>query len=283
MNDFRSGKSFPRTPSILLGLALFVLSLTGCEKIRSYFRPGPKPGVATHEREAPPSKPPRKTPSNAPRLAIILDDLGSDQAAAEAIFALPYPLTISVLPNHEHSVAIAEKANSRGVQVMLHLPMESLANQAPEPQELHIGMSAPQVRETLKAMLSEVPYVEGVNNHQGSRATSDPALMNELMPALRARKLFFIDSRTTAATVAFDAAERDHVRCAFRNVPFLDDVQDETAIRGQLELAIRGAKEKGQAIAIGHPHPETLRALKAMLPQAEAQGVRLVHASDLVH
>ncbi len=278
MKDLRSGKKF--SGILLFGLALFVLSLTGCERLRSYFRPGPKTGVATHE--APPSKPPRKTPNNAPKLAIILDDLGSDQAAAEAIFALPYPLTISVLPNHEYSVAIAEKAHSRGVQVMLHLPMESLTNQAPEPQELHIGMSALQVQQALKEMLSDVPHVEGVNNHQGSRATSDPALMDELMPALRSRKLFFIDSRTTAATVAFDIAERDHVRSAFRNVPFLDDVQDETAIRGQLQAAIRGAKEKGQAIAIGHPYRETLRALKAMLPQAEKQGVRLVHASDLV-
>lgn len=266
---------------MLFGLALCVLSLTGCEKLRSYFRPKPKPSVATHP--PPASKVPRKNPGNTPKLAIILDDLGSDQAAAAAIFALPYPLTISVLPNHEHSIAIAEKAHSRGVQVMLHLPMESLANEAPEPQELHIGMSSPQVHQTLKEMLSEVPHVEGVNNHQGSRATSDPALMNDLMPALRTRKLFFIDSRTTATTVAFETAERDHVRTAFRNVPFLDDVRDEAAIRAQLELAIRGAKEKGEAVAIGHPHPETLRALKAVLPQAEAQGVRLVHASDLVH
>lgn len=277
MNDFRSGRGFPYTLSIFFGLAVCVFSLTGCEKLRSYFRTKPKPSVANHE--PPKSKTPRKTP----KLAIILDDLGSDQGAADAIFELPYPLTISVLPNHEHSVAIAEKAHSRGVQVMLHLPMESLANEAPEPQELHIGMSSPQVKQTFNEMLSEVPNVEGVNNHQGSRATSNAGLMNELMPLLRARKLFFIDSRTTAATVAFETAERDHVRSTFRNVPFLDDVQDEAAIRRQLELAIRGAKEKGEAIAIGHPHPETLRALKAMLPQAEAQGVRLVHASDLVH
>lgn len=281
MNDFRSDRGFPNSLGILFGLALCVLSLTGCEKLRSYFRPKPKPSVATHP--PPASKIPRKNPSNTPKLAIILDDLGSDQAAADAIFALPYPLTISVLPNHEHSVAIAEKAHVHGVQVMLHLPMESLANEAPEPQELHIGMTSAQVNRTLNEMLSEVPHVEGVNNHQGSRATSDPALMNDLMPALRTRKLFFIDSRTTAATVAFETAERDHVRSAFRNVPFLDDVRDEAAIRAQLELAIRGAKEKGEAVAIGHPHPETLRALKAMLPQAEAQGVRLVHASDLVH
>ena len=132
-------------------------------------------------------------------------------------------------------------------------------------------------------MLASVPYVVGVNNHQGSLATSDPALMAILMPVLRERQLFFIDSRTTAATLAYDSAEREGVRCAFRNVPFLDDVQEESAIRRQVELAIRGVKEKGEAIAIGHPHPETLRVLNEMLPQLQVQGVRLVHVSELVH
>jgi uncharacterized protein len=262
-------------------LAICLLSLSGCEKIRSYFRPKPKTGATSHEPATP--KPPHKPSLAGARLAVILDDLGSDQAAAETIFTLSSSLTISVLPNHEHSAEIAENAHRHGVQVMLHVPMESLANEAPEPHELHAGMTRPQVKQTLQEMLATVPHAAGVNNHQGSRATSDPALMNELMPFLRARKLFFIDSRTTAATVAYESAQHAGVRCAFRNVPFLDDVQDEAAIRGQLELAIRGAKEKGEAIAIGHPHPETLRALKAILPQAEAQGVRLVHASDLIH
>jgi len=108
-------------------------------------------------------------------------------------------------------------------------------------------------------------------------------LMNELMPLLRDRHLFFIDSRTTAATVAFDTARSDGVRTAFRNVPFLDDVRDVAAIRHELSLAFKDAKEKGEAIAIGHPHPETLRALSEMLPEAQSQGIRLVHVSELVH
>ena len=132
-------------------------------------------------------------------------------------------------------------------------------------------------------MLDSVPYAVGVNNHQGSLATSNVALMAELMPALRERHLFFIDSRTTTATVALDAAAHDGVACAFRNVPFLDDVRETGAIRRQLELAIRGAKEKGAAVTIGHPHPETLQLLREMLPQVQAQGVELVDASVLVH
>ncbi len=216
------------------------------------------------------------------RLAIILDDLGNDRGAAEAIFALPYPLTISVLPNHLHSVEIAEEAHRRGYQVMLHLPMESVGQGRPESQELRPGMPAKDVSALVNEFLRAVPDVSGVNNHQGSESTTDVALMDELMPVLRDRKLFYIDSRTTAATVAFDAAQRAGVQSAFRNVPFLDDVAEVSAVRKQLQLALRGAHEKGEAIAIGHPHPATLKALKEVLPDAQAQGVHLVFASELV-
>jgi len=221
-------------------------------------------------------------PPSAPRLAVILDDLGSDRAAAEAIFALPYPLTVSILPNHEHSFEIANEAHRRGYQVMLHLPMQSIANETPEAQELRLGMQATEVSGLVGQFLQNVPGVAGVNNHQGSQATSDPELMDELMPVLRDRHLFYVDSRTTAATVAFDTAQSFGVRSAFRNVPFLDDVAEVAAVRKQLELARRGAREKGDAIAIGHPHPATLQALREFLPRAQAHGVRLVFVSDLV-
>ena len=107
--------------------------------------------------------------------------------------------------------------------------------------------------------------------------------MNELMATLRDAGVFYVDSRTTAATVAYETAKREGVRTAFRNVPFLDDVQEKTAVKRQLQIAIRGAKDKGEAIAIGHPHPETLEALREMLPEVKRQGVRLVLVSDLVH
>jgi uncharacterized protein len=217
------------------------------------------------------------------KLAIVLDDLGSDRAAAEAIFAMPYPLTISVLPNHVHSVEIAQEAHHSGYQVLLHLPMQAAGNEKPEAQELRPGMAPTDVALLVGQMLQAVPYAVGVNNHQGSQATADPALMSELMPVLRERQLFYVDSRTTAATVAFDIARQDGVPSASRNVPFLDDVAEVAAVRKQLELALRGAREKGEALAIGHPHPATLQALGEVLPQAEAQGVRLVFASDLVH
>jgi polysaccharide deacetylase 2 family uncharacterized protein YibQ len=249
--------------------------------IKLTFRRG---GMATHEIEIVTlagQTAPDKTGSGAP-LAIILDDLGNDRAAAEAIFSLPYPLTISILPNHPHSAEIAEEAHQRGYEVMVHLPMQAASEEKPESEELRPGMTSGQVTILAENLLNAVPYAVGVNNHQGSQATSDVKLMMELMPVLQERGLFYVDSRTAATTVAYDTARESGVRTAFRNVPFLDDVAEAGAVRKQLEIAIRGAKRKGGAVAIGHPHPATLQALREVLPHAESQGVRLVFASELV-
>ena len=220
--------------------------------------------------------------SGNPRLAIIIDDMGYDRSAADAVLALGFPLTVSVLPHLPLSGEVAEEAQRRGDQVMLHLPMESEADGAkPEDIELRVGMNAGQVDATLAGMLQTVPYAVGVNNHQGSRATSDPELMQALMPALRQRGLFFIDSRTDVKTVAYDTAERNGVRAASRKV-FLDDVASREAILRQLDLAARDARRDGFTIAIGHPRPATIAALANGVPPLEAQGVHLVFASELV-
>ncbi|MFY9805471.1 MAG: divergent polysaccharide deacetylase family protein [Candidatus Acidiferrales bacterium] len=224
----------------------------------------------------------RRNSGNNPRLAIIIDDMGYDRSAADAVLALGFPLTISVLPHLPLSSDIAEEAQRRGNQVILHLPMESLADGAkPEDIELRVGMNATQVDATLAGMLETVPYAVGINNHQGSRATADPALMQALMPALRQRGLFFIDSRTDAKTVAYDTAERYGVRAASRKV-FLDDVASRDAILRQLELAARDARRDGFTIAIGHPRSATIAALSDGIPRLEANGIQLVFASDLV-
>jgi uncharacterized protein len=216
-----------------------------------------------------------------PRLAIIIDDLGYDTAAADTLLSLPYPLTVSVLPHLIHSADVAEEAHRRGYEVLLHLPMESNAGEKSEAIELRRGASAADAERLLAGMLDTVPHAAGVNNHQGSLATADAALMNALMPALRERDFFFIDSRTTAQTVAIQAAGRASVPSASRNV-FLDDTETLDYVKQQLALAVRDAQKNGSAIAIGHPHAVTLRALGEMLPQIEGRGVTLVFASELV-
>lgn len=228
------------------------------------------------------SRAPVKHDQEGSRLAIIIDDLGYDREAADAILGLGFPLTVSVLPHLPWSTEIAEEAFRRGDQVMLHLPMQSeSASAKTEEVELRVGMDEQEVGSALAGMLETVPHAVGVNNHQGSRATADPALMAALMPELRRRGLFFVDSRTLASTVAYDTAERLGVRAASRKV-FLDDSQDREVIRKQLELAARDADRDGFAIAIGHPRPATIASLAEGLPRIEARGIRLVFVSDVV-
>lgn len=226
--------------------------------------------------------------SGGPLLAIIVDDLGHDRASADSVVSLQFPLTVAVLPHLQFSSQVAEEAYRRGDEVILHLPMESRSEDTgpevaqPEDIELKVGMTGGEVESALASMLDTVPHASGVNNHQGSRATADAALMDELMPDLRARNLFFIDSRTTAATVAYDAAERAGVPAASRKV-FLDDVAERAAVLAQLDLAARDAERDGSAIAIGHPHPATIAALAEGVPKLEARGTHFVFVSQLVH
>jgi polysaccharide deacetylase 2 family uncharacterized protein YibQ len=216
------------------------------------------------------------------KLAIIIDDLGNDREAAETLFQLPFPLTVSVLPHLPHSSEISEEASRRGYQVMLHIPIEAPADAKSETIELYSGMTAEQVTRVIQQMLETVPQAQGANNHQGSVGTSDTALMNAIMPALHDRDLFFVDSRTSTTTVAYAAARHAHVPTASRDV-FLDDIEEIPAIHRQLELAVRDAKLRGSAIAIGHPYPVTLRALAEFLPKLQHEGVTLVFASQTVH
>jgi polysaccharide deacetylase 2 family uncharacterized protein YibQ len=216
------------------------------------------------------------------RLAIIIDDMGYDPAAAGSLFALPYPLTFSVLPYAPHSAEVAEQAHQRGYHVMLHLPMESANGEAKrEAVFLHLGASSQETAQIVSGMLATVPYASGVNNHQGSLATTDPALMQELMSVLQERRLYFIDSRTTPASRGYAVARQSGVPAAYRRV-FLDDVETREATLRQLVLAAQDAEENGWSIAIGHPHPTTIEALREFLPRAQANGIHLVFASDLV-
>lgn len=216
-----------------------------------------------------------------PKLAIIIDDVGYDRAAADGLMQMPFAITISVLPHLPHSSEIAEEAYRRGYEVMLHLPMESASGEKAEMVQLFPGMAPDRAVRSMEDMLETVPHASGVNNHQGSLGTSNAALMNEIMPALHDRDLYFVDSRTTSRSVAIDAAHRAHVLTAGRDV-FLDDVESAAAIDKQLELAIREARAHGSAIAIGHPHPDTLRVLGQKAAEIPQQGVDLVFASQVV-
>lgn len=213
-------------------------------------------------------------------LAVIIDDLGYDLGAARSALSLPGRVSVAILPGLPDSSAIAEEAHQRGIEVLLHLPMQSVAGEKAEKVELRVGESAADVNRVLGEMLATVPGANGVNNHQGSRATANPVLMAALASALHERGLFFIDSRTSASSIALETARRAGVPAAGRNI-FLDDDEEPAAVRRQVLHAERLAREQGACIAIGHPHSATLAVLAEMLPEIEARGVRLVAASAI--
>jgi polysaccharide deacetylase 2 family uncharacterized protein YibQ len=221
-----------------------------------------------------------------PRLlhaAIVMDDLGRDLEAVHKLLALDYPLTFSVLPYLNHSAATAEEAHRRGREVMLHLPMEPepSAHVSPGKGAVLVGMDGTVVKRVVDDDLAAVPYAVGVNNHMGSRATRDAALMARLMKILAAHRLYFIDSRTTAATAALDAARRQGVPSFYRAV-FLDDTETTSYTLGQLAKFRHTVEENGVALAIGHPHPTTIAALAQFLPELERADIELVPPSEIV-
>lgn len=217
------------------------------------------------------------------RAAIIIDDLGEDDRAAQRLLALPFPITFSVLPDLPHSSATAEQAFRGGREVMLHLPMEPEpgAPASPGPGEIKVGMTREEVARRITSDLASVPHVRGVNNHMGSRATASAALMAVVMRVLSGKNLYFIDSRTTAATTALTAARRAGIPAFYRSV-FLDDTETVDYSLGQLRQFRRVIELNGAAIAIGHPHPSTLAALAQFLPELERDDIQLVPASELV-
>jgi polysaccharide deacetylase 2 family uncharacterized protein YibQ len=217
------------------------------------------------------------------RAAIVMDDVGNEIEPARKLAALAYPLAFSVLPHLRFSEESAREAHRSGHEVMLHLPMEPEPNAhiSPGKGAILVGMSAAEVRTVVEDDLEAVPYVAGVNNHMGSRATQDSALMSDVMKALAGRRLYFIDSRTTSASVALNAARREHLPAFYRTV-FLDDTESIPYTLGQLREFRHTVEREGVALAIGHPHATTIAALEEFLPEFERADIELVAPSQIV-
>ncbi len=214
-------------------------------------------------------------------LAIVLDDAGNSPTDAEAVAALPRDVAVAVLPNAPFCRSVAMELSRQGREVLLHLPMEPLPNGGVGPGEgaITVGLGQEEVRRRVAAALAAVPGARGVNNHMGSRATADGETMAAVMAALAGTGLYFLDSRTTASSLAQEAARRAGIASLRRDV-FLDVVAEEPAIRRSLAEAVDLALALGQAVAIGHVHPATVSVLLAERDELLAR-VELVPPSRL--
>ena len=222
-------------------------------------------------------------PQNGPLVAIIVDDLGADLALMQAFLDLQLNITAAILPNVPHARAVAEMAHADGREVLLHIPMEPQNYPTIDPGEnaLLVALSPAEVQERLHSYLQTVPWVVGANNHMGSRFTESREGMRGVLQTLKDLGLFFVDSRTTANSVAIIEAKKIGIAHAGRDV-FLDNDINEDDIRRQIRKLVEIAIAEGSAIGICHPHLETVAALKMEAPSFAAAGVTLVAASALV-
>jgi hypothetical protein len=224
-----------------------------------------------------PPLPPSQSVAGGPVIAICIDDLGEDLAGTDRAIALPKDVTLSFLPFAEGTPFLAGEAERKGHQVLAHVPMEAVGHTDPGPMSLKVG--SPDIASRLAWNIARVPGLSGVNNHEGSKFSTDAASLVPVMEALAARHLFYFDSRTIAGSQGIRVAHMFGVMSAGRDI-FLDDTISEAEVRQQLADLLTEARRTGVALAIGHPHDVTLRILTAWL--AQDHGVRLVPVSEAI-
>jgi polysaccharide deacetylase 2 family uncharacterized protein YibQ len=193
-----------------------------------------------------------------PKLAIIIDDVTSSYQITK-IKNIPYPVTMAFLPptsKHKNSAKISQDINT----YMIHLPLEAGSRRFEEENTLHINDSISKIEHRIRNLKKLYPRAKYINNHTGSKFTSNDKSMDKLIKILKKYNYTFLDSRTTAKTVASKYANKYHLTMLSRNI-FLDNKQDKQYIKNQLTKAVKMAKKHGFAIAICHPHNITLKTL----------------------
>ncbi|WP_213992547.1 divergent polysaccharide deacetylase family protein [Sodalis sp. dw_96] len=215
------------------------------------------------------------------RLSIVIDDFGYRPQNENQVLTMPTAISIAVLPNAPYAAEMARKAHAQGREVLIHLPMAPLSKQPLERGTLRPDMSRDEIARIVRDAVSKVPYAVGVNNHMGSAMTSNLNGMQNVMQVLSHYPFYFLDSMTIGNSQSRQAAAGTGVKVIKRNV-FLDDTANEDDIRGQFNRAIALARRNGFAIAIGHPHPNTVKVLQQMLP-ALPSDIVLVAPSSLLN
>lgn len=220
-------------------------------------------------------------PVYAGKLAIVIDDFGYRPQQENQVLALPSNISVAVLPNAPHAHEMATKAHNSGHEVLIHLPMAPLSKQPLEKDTLRPDMSSAEIERIIRDAVNKVPYAVGLNNHMGSAMTSSLFGMQKVMQSLDQYNLYFLDSMTIGNSQSMRAASGTKVKVIKRKV-FLDDTQNEADIRFQFNRAVALARRNGSAIAIGHPHPSTVRVLQQMVYSLPSD-ITLVRPSSLLN
>lgn len=245
-------------------------------------QPSPAPPAPPAAAVAPAAEPtPPPAPEKPVRIAIVIDDAGIDAKRTRRAIALPGPLTIAFLVYGNDIIKQTEAAKAAGHELLVHVNMEAESRAVdPGPNVLLRNVEPDINLQRLDWMLARFKGYVGINNHMGSKFTSDAESMTLILTEIKRRNLMFLDSRTSPKTVAGKIARSLGIRTAARDI-FLDNEPELEAVRRNLARTEAIARRTGAAIAIGHPKDATLDALAAWLPAAIARGVRLVPVSAL--
>ncbi|GER06972.1 hypothetical protein JCM17843_12820 [Kordiimonadales bacterium JCM 17843] len=226
--------------------------------------------------------PPPKDADSKPAIVLVIDDVGLNHSATKKLIKLDGALTLSFLPYADHLPEQTAAARKAGHELMVHLPMEPQGDSAdPGPMALLGALNEQEFQSRLQWNLERFTDFVGVNNHMGSRLTENPKAMEMVMQNLQERGLLFLDSRTTANTVAQKKAAEMGVPNIARDV-FLDNEQTAQSVIQNLDDMERLARRTGLAIGIGHPHPQTIKAIARWLPDAKKRGLVLLPLSAAV-
>lgn len=200
--------------------------------------------------------------AQAAKLAIVIDDIGYRQKEDSDIYALPNTVSVAIIPVAPYATARAKQAFEQKRDILIHLPMQPQNSRVPiEAGGLTVGMDEQTVSDIIQAAVRQVPYAIGLNNHMGSKATTDKPTMAHLMKALAREKLFFLDSKTAAHSVAYQTAEQFGVTALERHL-FLDASDEWVDVQRQFNAALDYARKHGTAIIIGHPRKHSVAVLQ---------------------
>ncbi|MFQ6678193.1 MAG: divergent polysaccharide deacetylase family protein [Fidelibacterota bacterium] len=218
------------------------------------------------------------------KIAIIIDDFGyRNDAVSDGFLNLDAHLTYAIIPGHKHSRAMAKTADSKGYEVMIHMPMgTTIPSIGEEEYRIKTSMTSREIEQRVEKVLLHLPEAIGMNNHQGSNATTDKRVMNVLGTVLKQNGKYFLDSRTTKNTQAEMIMRNLHVPTGRRHV-FLDNDFDEDLIRLQLHELAEKAKKQGYAVGIGHAKKHTLNVLQDEIPKLKEENLEFVFISEIVH
>ena len=244
--------------------------------------PAPKPSFSSPNSPSPIE--PFEKPLNQfhpPVVAIIIDDIGYNRQQGLDVLALEGDLTFALIPYAPNALTFAKAASAKQREIMLHTPMSDITRKPVAKGGLTMAMDRETVLQTLNDSIDALPNVRGVNNHQGSLLTQKAEPMQWVMEILKARDLYFVDSRTTHKSVAYQTANRYRVPALRRDI-FLDHERSLTFLEKQFSELMSIAKRQGYAVAIGHPYPETIQFLSKNLSRLEANGINLVPVSKIL-